>query len=110
MNRFNQERKLHNLLHRLLPSAVLTVCSVLFLWKFSSSVEDTTRAVQKEQLREAILRSAIHCYSVEGAYPSSLSYLKEHYGISWNPDEYTVDYEVFGSNLPPSVTVIARNS
>lgn len=106
MNRFSQERKPHRILHRLVPSAMLTVASVLFLWNVSSSVTETTTRAQMENLKQAILRSAVHCYAVEGAYPPSLSYLEEHYGISWNQEEYAVDYEIFSSNLPPTVTVI----
>lgn len=110
MNRFSQERKPHRVLRRLLPSAALTLASILFLWNFSSSVTETTNHAQMEHLKQAILRSAVHCYAVEGAYPSSLSYLEEHYGISWNREEYAVDYEVFSSNLPPTVTVIDLRS
>ena len=106
MNRFSQERKPHRILHRLVPSAMLTVASVLFLWNVSSSVTETTIRAQMENLKQAILRSAVHCYAVEGAYPPSLSYLEEHYGISWNQEEYAVDYEILSSNLPPTVTVI----
>ena len=106
MNRFSQERPPHDIRRRLIPSAVLTLAGVLFLWKFSSSVTETANHAQMENLKQAILRSAVHCYAVEGAYPSSLSYLKSHYGISWNQEEYAVDYEVFSANLPPTVTVI----
>ena len=106
MNRFSQEHTPHDIRRRLVPSVVLTLGCVLLLWKFSSSVTETTNHAQMENLKQAILRSAVHCYAVEGTYPSSLSYLEKHYGISWNPEEYAVDYEVFSSNLPPTVTVI----
>ena len=68
------------------------------------------RITRRWNLKQAILRSAVHCYAVEGIYPASLSYLEKHYGISWNPEEYAVDYEVFSSNLPPTVTVIDLRS
>ena len=110
MNRFSQEHTPHDIRRRLVPSVVLTLGCVLFLWKFSSSVTETTNYAQMENLKQAILRSAGHCYAVEGIYPASLSYLEKHYGISWNPEEYAVDYEVFSSNLPPTVTVIDLRS
>ena len=109
MNRFSQERKPHRILHRLVPSAMLTVASVLFLWNVSSSVTETTIRAQMENLKQAILRSAVSCYAFEGAYPESLSYLKEHYGVTWNENKYVVDYEIIGANLMPSVTVIPLN-
>ena len=42
MNRFSQERTPHDIRRRLVPSVVLTLGCVLFLWKFSSSVTETT--------------------------------------------------------------------
>ena len=66
---------------------------------------------QRKAYREisAVLRSAVSCYAFEGTYPESLSYLKEHYGVTWNEDKYVVDYETIGANLMPSVTVIPIN-
>lgn len=45
---------------------------------------------------------------MEGSYPESLDYLKEHYGITYDPEKYIVDYEIIGSNLMPDVKVFAR--
>lgn len=45
-------------------------------------------------------------YSVEGAYPESLAYLKKHYGITWNEKKYKVSYEVIAKNIRPEVQVI----
>ena len=42
----------------------------------------------------------------EGAYPESLSYLKKHYGITWNEKKYKVSYEVIAKNIRPEVQVI----
>ena len=70
MNRFSQEHTHHDIRRRLVPSVVLTLGCVLFLWKFSSSVTETTNHAQMENLKQAILRSAVHCYAVEGIYPA----------------------------------------
>ena len=53
-------------------------------------------------------RGIIHCYSMEGAYPESLQYLKDHYGLTYDEDRFFVDYQVLGSNLLPDVTIIDR--
>ena len=45
---------------------------------------------------------------VEGAYPESLSYLKEHYGLTVNEKDYIITYEVFASNQMPDVQVLVR--
>ena len=59
-------------------------------------------------LREAVERSARQCYVVEGFYPPSLDYLEENYGLQINTDEFRVYYDVFASNIAPSIQVLSR--
>ncbi|HIQ95870.1 MAG TPA: hypothetical protein IAB26_04835 [Candidatus Limivivens merdigallinarum] len=106
MNRFAEKRfhplKKHTALYSVLLLLLLTL---LFLISIRS-ISDTTHEEQAESLKAAILRSSVHCYAVEGAYPESLSYLEEHYGITYDKENYVVDYEIIGSNILPDVTVI----
>lgn len=106
MNRFSFSKRKNGLFRPVVPSLLLFGgCMGLFLAGLSS-VSETTEENYTESLRLAILRSAIHCYAMEGRYPESLNYLQEHYGLSWNEDQYLVDYEIIGSNLKPDVTII----
>lgn len=91
---------------KLLGTVLVFLVCALLLWRGVSSISAQARDSQTENLKNAIERSAVHCYAVEGAYPESLDYIKEHYGISWDPAKYVVDYTVTGSNMMPSVTVI----
>lgn len=59
-------------------------------------------------IREAVLRAAVECYSVEGAYPESLDYLTENYGLSINRNRYIVVYDAFASNQLPDIQVLVR--
>ncbi len=59
-------------------------------------------------IREAVQRSALQCYAVEGAYPPDLQYLEENYGLQVNEQDFYVTYEAFASNLPPAVRVTRR--
>ncbi|MBQ9329513.1 MAG: hypothetical protein IJ221_00775 [Oscillibacter sp.] len=59
-------------------------------------------------IREAVRRSALQCYVVEGVYPPSLAYLTENYGLQVNTEDFYVTYDAFASNLPPTVRVTAR--
>lgn len=59
-------------------------------------------------LKNAVMRSAVQCYAVEGYYPEDLDHLTDHYGLQINHDRYIVVYEAFASNLPPQVTVIQK--
>lgn len=106
MNRFNKEQKKSHLLRRLLTTASVFCFAAIALMRGVSSISATAGQNQAESLRLAILRSAVHCYAMEGTYPESLDYLKANYGINWNPSKYVVDYEIMASNLMPSVTII----
>lgn len=106
MNRFYPKKKSFPGLRRILSTAAVFIAGILCLMYGLSSVSDSADASQAESLQLAITRSAVHCYAVEGRYPESLVYLREHYGIDWDSEKYAVDYEIFGSNMMPTVTVI----
>lgn len=89
----------------LLPFLVGVLILILFL-KGVQSVGDTTAAKQQESLETALSRSIAQCYAVEGMYPPSLSYLREHYGLTYDEDKFFVDYHSIGSNLMPEFTVL----
>ena len=106
MNRF-QKKNTFSPGRLILPvSIMLFLLIFLLFYRGVSSASDQ----QTENLRLAIQRSVVHCYAVEGAYPESLDYLKEHYGITYDPDKYLVSYEIIGSNLMPDVKVYVRKS
>ena len=87
----------------------ITLAAVLILAIAAAVLPGLSRQLRQESreaIREAVLRSAVQCYAVEGAYPESLAYLEEHYGIQVDEARYTVDYSVFASNLMPDITVL----
>lgn len=74
-------------------------------------VGEAARVSDEEGLRmaqEAIERAMISCYSLEGVYPASYEDLKAKSGLAVDEDKYIVFYEVFASNIRPSVTVMER--
>ena len=82
----------------LLPILAFLVLFVLFLQGIGS-VSESTLTKQQESLETALGRSISQCYAVEGCYPPSLEYDK---------NSFFVDYEYYGSNLLPEVTVLRR--
>ena len=56
----------------------------------------------------AVKKSAILCYAIEGAYPSDIDYLKKNYGLIINDKEYFYHYEPFGTNIMPEIRVIKK--
>lgn len=64
--------------------------------------EDTKRA------KDAIQRAAKECYSIEGAYPKDIEYLKEHYGLFIQEDNYMIRYHYIASNILPDSDVYRK--
>lgn len=85
---------------------------VLFILFLSGihSVNATSLAKQQESLETALNRSISQCYAVEGVYPPSLEYLVTHYGLTYDPEEFLVDYEYYGGNLLPEITVLRKHN
>lgn len=83
---------------------VLLVLVYLFFGDSGRDInEESTQAIQ-----EAVRRSALQCYVVEGVYPSTLEYLEENYGLQVNREDFYIAYDAFASNLPPEVHVIRK--
>lgn len=107
MNRFSQKKVSSHILRRTVTTVVIAICAVFFLIRGTYSVQQSADTSQMDSLRLAIVRSAVHCYAMEGRYPESIDYIKEHYGIDWDTSKYIVDYEITGTNLMPDVTVFS---
>ena len=88
--------------------AFVTVVLVFFLAAVSN-LQTGNRKEGKEQLEQAIRRCAVACYAAEGIYPPSIDYMKEHYGIQIDEEQYFVIYDIFAENLMPDITVLERN-
>ena len=85
----------------------LTVIGI-FLYGIATVSSGSTRD-EKRILDEAIHKDIVHCYAVEGMYPPSLSYMEEHYGLTFDHDKFLVDYEPIGANIMPNVTILERS-
>lgn len=90
----------------ILLAAVILLC--LILGPLNRQVTRDVDAQSEKAVRDTVLRGAVQCYAVEGAYPSSLTYLEEHYGLVINHQKYIVSYDAYASNLAPEVRVLVR--
>ena len=94
MHRFTT--KFNRYEYRRFPVRMLyLVCPVILVlfWVMIHSVDQSTLDRQQDSLQNAIDRDIIHCYAVEGFYPPSLSYMEEHYGLTYDKDLFFVDYK-----------------
>ena len=74
-------------------------------------IQDASRMSDQEGMRmveEAIEQAVVSCYSLEGVYPATYEDLKEKSGLEVDEEKYIVIYEIFASNIRPSVTVMER--
>lgn len=89
-------------------SFLLTAAIIVGVVIGTDSVGKASQQEQLESLKNSVIKSAVHCYAVEGAYPESLSDLEERYGLSYNSEEFFIDYRCVASNLMPEITVLKK--
>ena len=87
---------------------ILTLAVLLCFVTAVSRLEQGADAQGRQQLEEALRRTAVACYASEGFYPPSVDYMVQHYGLQYDEDAYRVHYEIFASNLMPEITVVER--
>lgn len=93
---------------RRMALAIVACVLAVSLWFAWDTANTETEAQSAMSVRNAVMDAAMQCAAVEGAYPSSLKYLEDHYGLIVNHTDYVVTYEAFASNVPPSVVVMPR--
>ncbi|PKM73178.1 MAG: hypothetical protein CVU91_06330 [Firmicutes bacterium HGW-Firmicutes-16] len=106
---------------RLLPSlpstmrgivCMLTIFSVTLALVLTGLVRTgySVRSEGWQSAAEAVRRAALCCYALEGAYPESYEYLKNHYPPGINESLYTVHYIAFSPSLMPEITVVRQGT
>ena len=90
-----------------LAVALFVAVAAVFLYALNDFGKSTMDR-QLQSLENAVHRDIIQCYAIEGVYPPNLQYLQDHYGLTWDPETFFVDYEPIGSNLYPDVTIRVR--
>ncbi len=101
------KKKLQSGLLEILFPVVVTVLLLFFLSALNH-LQAGRGEEGKEQLEQALKRCAITCYATEGIYPPDVDYMKEHYGIRIDEEQYVVIYDVFAENLMPDITVLEK--
>lgn len=74
-----------------LGAAIAAVCDTAAVAGCMGCLERRTggkREQAEQSLRTAVLDAAVQCYALEGAYPQSLSYLEENYGVQVNHSRF----------------------
>lgn len=58
--------------------------------------------------REAAVRTAVQCYSIEGIYPPNVDYMEKNYKLSYDKSKYYIHYDAFASNIMPTIEVYEK--
>ena len=87
-------------------AAVVLIALIWLFIRLAGGSENRENAAAA--IREAVETSARQCYVVEGVYPPDLRYLEENYGLQINTAEFYVVYDIYASNMPPTVKVVAK--
>ena len=85
-----------------LLSIVLVLAAAVLLVNRIDTAQD---AAETDIVRDAVKNAALTCYAVEGAYPDSVDYLREHYHLAYDEDRYMITYDAFASNMIPDIWV-----
>ena len=93
---------------RRVAAVVVVIALAVALFVTQGLAQASAREQAAVSLRESVLSAAKQCCAVEGAYPSSLAHLEEHYGLTINHDDFIVNYEWFADNVLPAVVVVTR--
>ena len=106
-NRFSRKKASFGRRNILISVCLFAVIFGIFCFGISSvSARSDEEALRT--LEQAVMRNVTYCYALEGSYPSSLSYLKENYGLFYDEEKFFIDYMPLGANIMPEITIIRR--
>jgi len=93
----------HKFLAALILAAFMIIAATL-AWAGSAAKRGMEE--QTASIRDSVRSRALQCYVIEGAYPESLDYLIENYGLAVNTEDYRIIYIPYAENLPPEIKVV----
>lgn len=96
--------------NKLILCAVIAAVICLIAVPSARSAAVEGRGDSVHSIYDTVMERALQCYVIEGAYPMSLEYLEENYGLTVNRKDYLISYLPYAENLPPDVQVIDRKA
>ncbi len=90
------------------PMVIFIVIASVLLLKGASTFIANHEAATPQREVDLIHKYAVQCYATEGSYPDDLAYLEKNYHLILKRDKYEYYYEIFASNVAPTVRVIKK--
>ena len=80
---------------------------VLILGSVRSLRESSIRQ-QRQALEDALSKSLLLCYSLEGRYPDTVEELLEKCPLAYDRSRFVIDYRLRGGNILPDITILEK--
>lgn len=90
-------------------SVIIIIVLIAYMYIAVDNAQRKSNEESYNILSDAIIRSAVQCYAIEGFYPPDIEYLENNYGLLVDHNKYFVSYSVFASNIIPEVQVFLKN-
>lgn len=94
--------------HFIMVSLLLFAAILAIVFSATFGISDQSKTESAKALQQAIERAAVLCYATEGYYPPGLDYISNNYGIQIDYANYFIHYEIFASNIRPTIRVEHR--
>ncbi len=108
MKRFYHEKRSSST-KSILFAVIIFIVAILLFVQGSTIINSRNTTEQETMLNNAISNAIVQSYALNGRYPESLEVLMDDYQITYNEEDFFVDYQVLGSNIVPLVTIIPKN-
>lgn len=97
-----------NFIFKISITVLISIIALVSISKFESDIsQERISSMSIEDIETVLNEALVSCYAVEGAYPSSVKYLKQ-YGIEFDDEKYVYDYKVVSSYELPKLSVSLR--
>lgn len=104
-----EEKRLPAGLRQAIACALLALL-LIFAAEGTDRLAGTGRAEALRIMEQAVRRSVVQCYAIEGRYPKSVDYLAEHYGLIVDREQYVYHYRPVADNLMPEIAVFPKEA
>jgi len=86
---------------------ILITAVALYLIFSMAAAGEANSGREAERVKEVIDKALVQCYALEGSYPPGVDHLA-NYGVIIDRDRYFYDYDIFATNIKPSVVVVMK--
>lgn len=95
---------------RIAVSVLFAAVLVGSAWLAFDRIYVQTDDAQISLVKEAVRKTLLTCYAVEGYYPADVGVLERDYGLKYNQERFAVVLDGFAANIMPTISVIRKGA